>query len=764
MPSISSELAEALSTVQRPGDFFTAGSVEIAAPGLQVEGIGPIALPLLPAQAQQLVAIADRAPYGRGQSTLIDPAVRRCWQIGPDRVRIDGRHWGRALGEILARVSQGLGVAEPVNAEFYKLLIYDEGSFFVSHRDTEKSPGMFATLVVVLPSVSSGGHLIVRQKDREVRLDLQCDDPAEAAYAAFYADCVHEVLPVTAGCRLALVYNLTRQGKGPALEPPNYTDEQTRILALLKDWVASKDSAGNESPVKLICLLDHAYSPAELAFTTLKGIDAAAAGVLTAAARQSNCDLHLALLSIKESGIAEHAGSYNWRGRRWEQEEEDEFEVVEVSERYVTLSEWRRPDGTTVEIGPIPAEDDEFSPPDALDELEPDDQHFHEATGNEGASFERTYHRAALVLWPHEQILAVLNQAGLTATLPYLDDLTVRWDNSGEGAESPIWRQAHELSGYMVSTWPGQHWYRGDHQTPSRISHMLDLLTRLEDTRRIDEFLSRIAAHGFGNKHDNPAIIGALGLLSARRRLQLIEAMIGTGIAGAFAVCSDLLARAAVAFPDRRHDLVASASKLIAGLPGDPARTAPHDPWRRDRGTTPDFIVDLFTALQQIDPILAARAAEYVLLWPGSFDLDRVVGPAVQKLITSSAAATAEPVQRLRTACRVHLQARIAEPLAPPADWTRPARLICSCDRCTELHRFLVHPGMKVWRFRAAQPDRSHIEDAIRQARCDLDTTTDRVGRPYTLVCTKNQASYERRMTQRAQDLADLKALDGDIK
>jgi hypothetical protein len=56
-------------------------------------------------------------------------------------------------------------VAEPVQAEFYKLLVYDEGCFFASHRNTEKAPGMFATLVVLLPSTSTGGELLVRHKD-----------------------------------------------------------------------------------------------------------------------------------------------------------------------------------------------------------------------------------------------------------------------------------------------------------------------------------------------------------------------------------------------------------------------------------------------------------------------------------------------------------------------------------------------------------------------------------------------------------------------
>ena len=135
---------------------------------------------------------------------------------------------------ILARIAAGLGVTEPVAAELYKLLVYDQGSFFVSHRDTEKVPGMFATLVLVLPSVSTGGELVVRHKDREVRLDLRCEDPSEAAFAAFYADCVHEVLPVITGCRLVLVYSLLRKGKGPRARAAELRTEQGGVAALLQ--------------------------------------------------------------------------------------------------------------------------------------------------------------------------------------------------------------------------------------------------------------------------------------------------------------------------------------------------------------------------------------------------------------------------------------------------------------------------------------------------------------------------------------------------
>ena len=205
MPSLAADFASLVNGVQRPGDFCTGGVVPIYSPRLEVDGVGAVALPLMKVQAKQLVAVASRAPFGRGAQTLIDINVRRSWQIEADRVTIEGREWTKTVASIVERAAEGLGVAGPVAAEFYKLLVYDEGSFFVGHRDTEKAKGMFATLVIVLPSIFSGGDLIVRHKEREKRFALQGSDPSEAAFAAFYADCVHEVSPVTSGCRLTLI-------------------------------------------------------------------------------------------------------------------------------------------------------------------------------------------------------------------------------------------------------------------------------------------------------------------------------------------------------------------------------------------------------------------------------------------------------------------------------------------------------------------------------------------------------------------------------
>lgn len=369
MKHITKEFAELLDGVSRPGDYFTSGRAELLAPRIEVEGVGPVALPLLPAQAKALIKAASQAPFGRGSDTVLDTKVRRTWQIGPEHVRIGGKHWDKMLAGIVARAAEGLGVSEPVAAEFYKLLIYDKGSFFVGHRDTEKSPGMFATLVIALPGASAGGELVVRHNEREARLDLANDDPSEVAFAAFYADCVHEVLPVTQGFRATLVFNLVRKAKGKPPAPPNYGPEADRVAVLLNRWAKGSGPAvsdGDDWPLKLVLPLEHAYTPAELGFGTLKGGDAAIARLLVAATPMA-LDLHLAHLKVWESGSAEYIGRENWHYRRGQRdagkaETRQEFEVGEIFDSGRSLSDWRRPDGKPASLVELPVEDDEVSP------------------------------------------------------------------------------------------------------------------------------------------------------------------------------------------------------------------------------------------------------------------------------------------------------------------------------------------------------------------------------------------------------------------
>ena len=761
MSSIATELLNSLRSVERPGDFCVGGVRQILMPTIDVEGMGRIAFPILPAQAGRLVAIAEAAPHGRGVKTVVDRDVRRTWQVDAAMVRIGGRHWEKTLAGLVADMAFGLGLSEPVAADFYKLLVYDTGSFFVDHRDTEKVPGMFATMVLVLPSTHHGGELVIKHLGRETVLDLRPEEPSEIGLAAFYADCVHEVRTVTFGCRLALVYNLRFTAKRRPLKAPDYRKEHAHVVELLRSWANAEDE-----PDKLILPLEHDYTPAELSFSALKGADAGVASVLVEAAAEADCDLHLALVSIEESGSALQTGHYG-RRRRWSRDEEDdddeEFEVVEIDDRGLILSEWRRPDGGAPGFGEFPFAEDELCPPDAFEDLTPDEQHFHEATGNEGASFERTYRRAGFVLWPSARRLAVLNQAGLGTTLPHLEELTARWQASKASTQSPLWREADELSAHMLRSWSCESWRADDDDKAGR---MLELQSRLGNVARIDAFLAELSAEGHYVARDNAAIVRAAALLPAPRAMELLVRIVRRNVTAHLGACGDLLLRCVAAPADTAFDLAQIGAALIDALPGDPARpeqadTSSVDDWRRPKPVKPGFVVDLLTATSRIDVALAARAVEHLLAWPKTYKPDDVLVPAARAFVKLAESTAWPAAERLREASLAHLRRRIAIPLEAPRDWTRTNPLKCTCADCRGLGTFLLAPEQKQWRLKAPQDRRSHVEQTVRNAPCDLDFETERRGSPHTLVATKNQASYERRAKQRRQDLEHVSALGG---
>lgn len=109
MSALPRNLAALLGQVRRPGAFYATGTLDIHPPRLEVEGIGPMALPLLPAQAKQIIAIAERAPYGQGTETVVDTKVRRTWQVGAERVLISGKAWDQGLTAMVARRRRGWG-------------------------------------------------------------------------------------------------------------------------------------------------------------------------------------------------------------------------------------------------------------------------------------------------------------------------------------------------------------------------------------------------------------------------------------------------------------------------------------------------------------------------------------------------------------------------------------------------------------------------------------------------------------------------------
>ena len=301
-------LEDLLASVDRPGDFCTGGRSFVPMPVLAVEGVGALSFPVPDTQVHALIGAAERAPYGKGAETRVDTSVRDCRQIDASRFRLGGRAWAETFVTIVDTVAEGLGCpAGSLEAVPYKLLVYEPGGFFAPHRDTEKADGMIATLTVSLPAASagSGGGLLVRHGGREMHVDMAVAEPSELAWAAFYADCLHETEPVRDGFRLSLVFNLLLRPDASDM-PRQAPDFSERVEPIARELVIWRKTA--ERPAKLVWVLEHDYSEAGLSFETLKNTDAAVGRVLGEAAAHAGLELFAAVLHVEETGSADESG------------------------------------------------------------------------------------------------------------------------------------------------------------------------------------------------------------------------------------------------------------------------------------------------------------------------------------------------------------------------------------------------------------------------------------------------------------------------
>ncbi len=775
-------LETVLSGVKRHGDFFVSGAMEIPIPKVDVDGVGTLSFPVPEEQIVAIVRQAERAPYGKGEKTIIDTSVRKVWQIAPGKVRIGGKSWAANFESMLSKVRAGLGcVGVAVSAELYKLLVYDREGFFLPHRDTEKTDGMFGTLVVTLPSAHRGGELRIRHAGREVTVDTSAAEFSELSYAAFYADCEHEALPVRAGNRVCLIYNLVQtrgKGRGRTLKAPEYESEIAEIAAILDRSLRASDA-----PAKIVWLLEHQYSPAGLSFSALKAADAAKAGVLVQAAARAQCVAHLGIVHIGEFGAAEpdyEAYSYGSRWNRYRDDEDGEdgedgedeevddegesFTVVTVDDTWRYIDEWRDTGDLAVEFGPIPLAEGELLPEGALDGEPPDRQKLTEASGNEGASYERSYHRAALVLWRRDRYAEVLLQAGVVAGLPYLKQLTA----AGKRARL----EAVGLAERMVNAWAGdaQRWNshslgEGRPDSPHRIE-MIAMLRKLGAAALLERFIADIVTPGYDGS-ENAALLSSVSVLGDAKAAAVLSVLVSARMPDRPNECTEFLLALS---EDPSRCFLEAAESAVAGLDRIGTQDAEpeafdSEPEERHRPLGPQFLENLLQALRRFKSgTYCEAAAEKIAARPEAFSPVTLVVPALVQIYAGwgrKAAASDSSVAHLWTRSAEFLLRRSEVPPEPPSDWRLDVELSCSCPDCRELRVFALDPAARVHRFRVKKERRQHLHNAIDRHHLDMTHLTERVGSPQTLVCTKDRRTFNRRMKQYGTEIAAMRTLVG---
>lgn len=768
---VRGELLTALREVDRPSAVCTSGDRPLTMPGLEVGELGALSLPLGKTQARKLIKLCRQAPYGKGMETLVDIDVRRTWELGPDQFELTNPKWGKLVEEIVAIVQQELGLEDRrLTAHLYKLLVYETGGFFLPHRDGEKLDRMVATLVIVLPSVCEGGELIVSHDGWQYEIQFSgATSGYELSYAAFYADCEHEVRPLRSGHRLCLTYNVTlaksRSKRG--ISAPSYGAAVTGISNLLVHWREHEDRQ------KIAVTLDHRYTQDGLSMDTLKGIDRARAEVLFEAAEQADCVAHLALVTLWQCGQAEggyeeypYGGGYGGYHRSDFEDEDDyddtggEYEMGEIFDHCLSANHWTDHHGNVVRLGEIHLDEEEIVSKVPLEEGDPNSEDFEGFTGNAGMTLERWYHRSAIVIWPREKHFSVLCGAGTDAAIGGLQPLVNRLKQTAKAKQEKQRRDCLSFAAAIIDSWQGSDRNTWNEADPVNRNIFLPLLQELNDPDLVRRFLSRVMVgdggmqldrsfgrfckhHGWGNfKAELMSVIEASTAATINRNAELLATLCLQRDRNTerIKLCTQLAER---------------AIKALEAFDKQP----PENNWQLreiDRSVLLISLVKAMLAINAVKPL--SRLIDHALTRVDRYDLTGAHLSAIFSLESRIAKLPVanDAISHWLGACRHQLENRTAQAPQKPTDYRRADKLSCTCGDCSALSTFLARPDQKQGRFPLAKKRRQHLHQIIDGNGCDLTHVTERRGRPFTLVCTKTMASYVAACQIHERDLQNL--------
>lgn len=750
-------LSDLIAKIGSPGAFATRSTASPDDLNLTVEGVGRIRLPVSPETAYKLCEVAQPAQYGFKDQTLLDTRVRDTWEIPVDRISIDSAAWRRTLDPQLDQIRRDLGLpqASRLRAELHNLLIYAPGQFFATHQDSEKTETMVASLVVSLPSQFTGGDMIIKHHEEQL---IVRGSRQKLSFAAFYADCHHEVRPIKQGYRIALTYNLSLEGGGAtAAAPREHSDALASMVRRFFETPCAPRWPGDdrrEPPNRLVYLLDHQYTERGLAWQRLKNGDLLRAATLRDVAEKLDCEIVLALADVHETWNCEYD---EYSGYDYDNDgDEDEYdgapsvipEPTDLIESQIELRHWIGPDGQT-QIVSSRVDDGELCYTKPSSEMEPFESEHEGYMGNYGNTVEHWYHRAAVVMWPRERGFVIRAKASASWAV----DMIARTLKAGER------EQARQMTQSMLPFWPAS--VSRESETHF-IGVVLMLAAELDDAPTAAALLqpfyltamSTEVAPQLARLQDRygPAWLRdqleQWWLQSQNSTHSALHAWIDEALPEICrALCAKNLGPAQwlleALWLEMRQQIEAARTQIAARLKPEKLTTlaAPllslittRQITNRNKPQNPivEFLISSeFDALQTRVLHLAH---------------ERYQGEALRRL----------NLKPLHAACTLDLETKLHSPTRAKDNWSIDTLLSCACELCAKFSAFLRAPDRVRLEWPLATPSRAHIHNSIDARDLPVTHETLRRGRPYTLILEKTPALFERERIQRLAWQKDL--------
>ena len=764
-------LSEAIGAAAKSAMFCVSGCLPAVEPQIEVKGLGPIELPLKPKTAKALLACCRPAPYGKGTRTLVDKKVRNTFELGPSQFRLSDE-WNAAIAGATQLAAEQLGLpGDQLEARLYKLLVYKTGGFFLKHRDSEKHDRMVASMIVALPNRFAGGELVVRHGGSQQTLTFADAASGTApCFAAFYADCEHEVRRVTDGVRLCLAYNLVLKTKRKTPLARRPIAPADRLVESIRSWTA------NQPATPLVFALAHHYTQRGLSLDLLKGADRRLAETVVSAAEKADCLVYLTQVSrhLTQSAFDESYGEY-WR--RSSQPRGD-LDIGETIEEELYGDQWVDISGKKQLWQSIGFDLAAIVSATPINDWKPTAEEYEGYTGNAGNTLDRWYHRSAIAVWHRDHHFDVIAHSGAYDSIPLFCSMVARLAKTPKKRLDAARADCVRFAQAIIARWPrtvGYGYYAVREKSP--YDDFLKSLLTLGDGEAIARMLSTAAERGRDLR------LGSFIVAACRRfgwstfanelkQLMSFETkhhgrdeLPPRDVEWLSAFCCDKTEDA---------DKSSLAGKLCALAVNRFCQPRESRAWHHDSGDRRESSHEEKSLLPLLKALVAAgrdaelaRILKFVSESPDDFRLETCEVPCLKAMVPWSQERLGSLPPQLTdwlAAVRRRLAAATARRPEPPADATRPAEVSCKCQLCAALNAFLADPANRVTRIPAVEYDRQHLIGKIDKHRCDVKHTLEKRGRPYSLVLTKTTGSYDRAVKRFEADrrlLRELPALHG---
>jgi hypothetical protein len=727
MDPLKKNILNCLKGLKGSGKFISIQSTEFLFPGLEIDGVGEIAYPINEGQAKAIIKVAHKAPFGKGSKTILDHNVRSGWEIDAYNITFNSSRWTKCIDKILSNIKPDLGLEDyTISAHLYKMLIYEKGDFFLPHKDSEKEKGMFGTLIIGLPSKHTGGELVVSFEGiQEIANFSESSGDYKIDYAAFYADCDHEVKPITSGCRVCLVYNLIQQNSVNKIKLnsiESYVDKLAGIFT-------KQRREGNTKPH--IVLLGHQYTPENFSESLLKLNDRPKAEVLFRAAQKAGCYAKMCLVTSYLSGMPEEDGRYYKYG----EDSDANAAMAEVYEEELYIQHWlENKVPALTKVGFV--ENDLITSFD-LNEGEPILKESTGYMGNYGPDLMHWYHYGAVMIWSPDanaqlfpmqnpvskmewisyfsknlnqisksEILAVEN---ILSTVPEKADKKANYNAIADWVinrndKNFFLKQDNQVLQFYFTQMDTNHWLKLFQFFPIEITEkILVLVTKEISLSVVERLFSILAALSSSEKPEElllsqlqklPQYLSDLSSCTAKRNILLK----GTALLDLIRIDKKM---------PQTEQWIKSVTEIITR--------------NQDRNYIHQVLVPNLLAIKE-------RALF---------------------------------VNKLLNGCHQYLQERVNKKPQPPADWSRKVPVTTEDKKQWQLLKaFLESPDENIFEYRKNQPERNALEYAIRKQEVDLKTETIRKGSPHTLRISKTMDAYNRNLNNWEEDLELLTKIE----